>query len=61
MGREGSSNPWRLVTSMGVLDSRCPTCAKSITIVYQDRDRETLLVVRSCDCPSAKMARVIPG
>ena len=45
--------------SMGVLESRCPTCRKLLTIVYQDRSLETLLVERTCDCPAVAMPRVV--
>jgi len=44
---------------MGVLESKCPTCRRSMTVVYDDRTLETLLVDRVCRCPSAKVPRLV--
>ncbi|HTD80786.1 MAG TPA: hypothetical protein VK723_01420 [Thermoplasmata archaeon] len=44
---------------MGVLESRCPTCGRSLTIVYHDRTRETLVVDQVCRCPLLSMPRIV--
>ena len=43
---------------MGLLESKCPTCGKAMAIVYEDHSRETLLVDRTCECPSVKIPKV---
>jgi len=45
---------------MGLLRSRCKTCGKSVSVVYDDQSLETLLVDRTCDCPAAKLPKVVP-
>ncbi len=37
---------------MGVLESTCPQCGAKMTIVFHDRSLETLMIQRTCDCPS---------
>jgi len=44
---------------MGVLESRCPTCGRLLTIVYHDRTRETLVVDQVCRCPLLSMPRIV--
>jgi len=44
---------------MAVLESTCPKCGKKVTIVFHDRSLETLLVERTCNCPTVVAPRVV--